>query len=85
MFSQHLFHKTHFGAAFDIWSVFIFRKDWALEPLYLQQIHSLIWLEEFEQKLLQFWLEIYTFFDITSAVTLTAKVEPRPPKLFSKK
>ena len=47
MFSQHLFHKTGLGAAFDVLSGVIF-----INPLYLLWIHSLTWLGQFKQKFL---------------------------------
>ena len=36
------FFTKHVWAASDISTVVIFRKDWALDPLYLLRIHSLI-------------------------------------------
>ena len=88
MFSKHLFQKTILGAASDISSGVIFRRDWALDPFYLLWIHSLIWLEEFNEKFLKFWLKLYNTFCydvICNFDNIAVKVESRPPKSFSKK
>ena len=87
MSSKHLFQKTILGAASDISSGVIFRRDWALDPFYLLWIHSLIWLEEFNEKFLKFWLKLYDTFCydvICNFDNIAVKVESRPPKSFSK-